>query len=315
MKKPSTSRRLKALIIKNITQFLRHPGGILFSIGFPIIQLLVFHYAFGHDPKDLLIGVVNHDSDNCDLGKKQGSVIYTHNDFGGICDFVDLSCRFLRDINDTTAKKVYYDYLPEVKEDLRKGKLSGIIYFNKNFTQALQRRLEDMRYTEKNDIETGEIKIWLDVSIMTTAILISDRHEGVWERSLVQGVTTSEILFSHFVVELSIVFLQVLLICCISFAYFNLDCKGSLVTVIVMVFLMGVCGLFYGFLWPIEGIPPIIKWLSYCLPTTIPGVSLRAILVKGHSVNNPEVYKGFLVIGGWTIIMILLCLYGLKRKL
>nr|XP_050869463.1 ABC transporter G family member 20-like [Vespula vulgaris]XP_050869464.1 ABC transporter G family member 20-like [Vespula vulgaris]XP_050869465.1 ABC transporter G family member 20-like [Vespula vulgaris] len=408
----STSRKLKALIIKNITQFLRHPGGILFSIGFPIIQLLVFHYAFGHDPKDLLIGVVNHDSDNCDLAKIKGSVIYTHNDFGGICDFVDLSCRFLHDINDTTAKKVYYDYLPDVKEDLRKGKLSGIIYFNKNFTQALQRRLENFRYIE-DDIETGEIKIWLDVAnrqiglflknrlydgyfksmrnimtechlplkimdiplnfenpifgkknddyinfssstfilsltffvttVMTTAILISDRHEGVWERSIVQGVTTSEILFSHFVVELSIVIIQVLLICLISFAYFNLDCKGSLLTVVTMIFLMGLCGLFYGFLvsvycnshlfadyivtgsfypiillggflWPIEGIPPIIKWLSYCLPTTVPGVSLRAILIKGHSVNNPEVYIGFLVIGGWTIIMILLCLYGLKRK-
>lgn len=51
-----------------------------------------------------------------------------------------------------------------MKEDLRKGKLSGIIYFNKNFTQALQRRLENFRYIEEDDIETGEIKIWLDVA-------------------------------------------------------------------------------------------------------------------------------------------------------
>lgn len=51
-----------------------------------------------------------------------------------------------------------------MKEDLRKGKLSGMIYFDKNFTQALQRRLENLRYTEDGDIETGEIKIWLDMS-------------------------------------------------------------------------------------------------------------------------------------------------------
>ncbi|XP_046820334.1 ABC transporter G family member 20-like [Vespa crabro] len=405
-----TSRKLKALIIKNIAQFLRHPGGILFSIGFPIIQLLVFHYSFGHDPKDLLIGVINRESNNCDFGKNQGNIIYTQND---ICDFLDLSCRFLNDINNTTAKKIFYNYLPEMKDDLRKGKLSGMIYFDTNFTHALQRRLMNSRYVEDRDIEMGEIKIWLDMSnrqiglflknklyetyfesmrnimtechlpskitniplsfekpifgkknddyinfsaptfilsltffvatVMTTMILISDRHEGIWERSLVQGVTTSEILFSHFVVELSIVIIQVTLICCISFVYFNLDCKGSLVTVVMMIFFMGVCGLFYGFLvsvfcnshliadyivtgsfypiillsgflWPIEGIPFVIKWLSYCLPTTIPGVSLRAILSKGLSVNNPEVYKGFLVIGGWTFVMILLCLYGLKRK-
>lgn len=80
--------------------------GILFSIGFPIIQLLAFHYSFGHDPKGLLIGVINHESNNCDFGKNRGSVTYVPNDFGNTCDFVDLSCRFLHDINDTTAKKV-----------------------------------------------------------------------------------------------------------------------------------------------------------------------------------------------------------------
>lgn len=407
----SSSRRFKALIIKNVTQFLRHPGGILFAIVLPLIQSIIFYNAYGGEPRDLTVGIVNLEAGNCHLYENRGAVHYYEGNF--TCEFIDLSCRYLRQIDDYSIKKVYYDYLSDAENDVRKGKILGIIHFGKNFSRALQRRLEDMRFVEEENIIMGEIQIWLDMSdrqlslylqkelyqayfdsfknvtaecqipqkfveipirfedpiygsnkeeyrayatppfvltaifflaaSVTSAIIITDKHEGVWDRSLVQGVKTPEILFAHFLVQLVVIIIQIIIIYCIFFVYFRLACNGSIFASLLISFLIGMCGMFYGFLvsmissshtmanytvtgtfypvillcgflWPLEGMPQFLRWISYFLPTTLPGISLRAIMIKGHPVANPEVYKGFLVVVGWTACLILLCLYRLKAK-
>ncbi|XP_043497831.1 ABC transporter G family member 23 [Polistes fuscatus] len=409
----TTSGRFKALIIKNMTQFLRRPSGIVFAAGFPIIQLTLFFYSFGHDPQNLKIGIFNEETGNCNFGQNTGNVVYTPDDYGGTCNVIDFSCQYLHNIKNITSEKIFYDSFSDMENNLRQGKLSGMLHFGKNFTEALQRRFESERYLENEEFEMGEIQVWLDMSnrqigiflknelykryfetvqdvmkecnlskkvanvplnfeepifgileqdftsfssptyiltlcffvatALTTTILISDKHEGIWERSLVQGVKTPEILISHFVVELMLIIVQVLIICTISFLYFGVKSKSSLVTIIGIVFLMGICGMTYGFtvsafvnshifadfvvtgsfyplillsgfLWPIEGMPTAMRWISVFLPTTVPGISLRALMIKGLSISNPEVYIGFLVISVWTIILFCLCLYGLRRK-
>lgn len=37
--------------------------------------------------------------------------------------------------------------------------------------------------------------------IMTSQIIISDRHDGVWDRSIVAGVTALEITLTHFALQ------------------------------------------------------------------------------------------------------------------
>ncbi|KAK2575824.1 hypothetical protein KPH14_007202 [Odynerus spinipes] len=405
----SASCRFKALLIKNLTQFIRHPGGILFAIIFPLIQSLVFYTAFGMDPRGLKISVVNHEAGNCDFNRNRGLVLY--DEMTANYEFVDLSCRFLHGIDDDSIEKVYYDYLPDAEKVVRRGEMSGIIHFGRNFSRALKSRVDDMRYAEDEDIVMGEIQIWLDMSnrqvgfflrqelyksyfnsfkkilkechvspkianipirfeepifgskdeeyttfsaptfimtvifflaaSVTTAVIISDRHEGVWDRSLVQGVKTPEILLAHFLIQFMVVIIQIFLIYCVTFFYFQLKCKGSFFASLIMSCLMGICGMFFGFLisvvssshtmanyavtgsfypvillggflWPVEGMPHVLRWISYFLPTTLPGISMRAIIIKGLTVSTPEVYKGFLTILGWIAALILICLYRLK---
>ncbi|XP_015604185.1 ABC transporter G family member 23 [Cephus cinctus] len=413
--KRNTWKKFKALMIKNILQFARHPGGILFALIFPMIQVCVFFYSIGGDPRGLQIGVVNEEAGNCDFGNNVGQVVYMPNNF--TCDFIDLSCRFIREFNDSIAEKKFYNTQTDANEAVKKGTIVGFMYFGANFSQALQRRrdydwLREEDITEKEVLE-GEIQIWLDMGnrqiglhvkkklfdrffeifqdiistcniakkyadlpikfenpmfgtkdpkystfmapvflltvvffLMTSvssSIIIADRHEGVWDRSLVQGVTTVQILIAHILTQGTVVIIQVAVSLTISIVQFELECKGSMMAVISLLLLMGICGMCYGFfisimcsshtlanyiatgsfypvillcgcIWPVEGMPRLLRWISLSLPTTVPGIALRGLLDKGYTMDEPTVYHGFLVTLGWTLGLLILCVLGLRSK-
>ena len=69
-----------------------------------------------------------------------------------------------------------------------------------------------------------------------------------------------------------------------------------------------------GCIWPVEGMPRVLQWLSFSLPTTIPGIALRGLLDKGYAIDDPQVYSGFLVAFGWTAALIVLCFIRLRLK-
>ncbi|XP_058807804.1 ABC transporter G family member 20-like isoform X2 [Phymastichus coffea] len=177
---------------------------------------------------------------------------------------------------------------------------------------------------------------------VSSSIIIADRAEGVWDRSLVQGVTTSAILFSHIITQFLMIIIQVTVVLVITFAYFQLSCRGNFGMVIVLVLLTGIGGMCYGFLisvlctshtvanfvstgsfypiillcgavWPVEGMPPFLRYVSYFMPTTVPSFALRGLLDKGYSISDPEVYSGFLVTIGWISTFVTLCLLGLRK--
>lgn len=69
-----------------------------------------------------------------------------------------------------------------------------------------------------------------------------------------------------------------------------------------------------GSLWPVEAMPKVLRWISYALPLTVPSISMRAIIEKGFSIEEPEVFIGFLIITTWTLIFIAICIIHLKIK-
>ncbi|XP_057341035.1 ABC transporter G family member 20-like [Microplitis mediator] len=400
-------RRFQALIIKNFLQFIRHPGGILFALIFPMLQVNIFFNAIGRDPQNLSIAVVNYEAGNCHAGKYLGRVDYSEENH---CEFVDISCRFLDGFQRTIAKNKFYGDINTAIDSVRHGETVGALFIGKNFSLALRERLE---YLGAQEINSGDIDVTLDMgnrqiglfiekniyskfeiiysdileecnlprrlmnpplkfekpifgdknqkystfmapgflltltfflaTSVSSSIIIADRHEGVWNRSLVQGVKTSEILISHLLTQITVIIVQVTVTTVIAFVQYSLDCRGSLAVVILLIFLMGICGMCYGFLvsvmctshtianyittgsfypvillcgciWPIEGMPNVLQWISFIMPTTIPGLAIRSIIDKGHDIGNPQVYQGFLVVAGWTIILVLLCFLGMRTK-
>ncbi|XP_039306892.1 ABC transporter G family member 23 isoform X2 [Solenopsis invicta] len=163
----SRLKRFKALIAKNGIQFLRDYTGFIFAVSFPIIKFILFLMSIGGDPKGITFGIINEEAGNCDFGSNTGNV---WND-ESTCRFSNLSCRFLYNFDDFTEKKEYYDNFSEAKRDVQNGKLSGIMYFSQNFSQGLQKRLEESFFAKDSDLYASQIQVFLDMSEMQIGLL------------------------------------------------------------------------------------------------------------------------------------------------
>ncbi|KAL0110790.1 hypothetical protein PUN28_014028 [Cardiocondyla obscurior] len=185
--------------------------------------------------------------------------------------------------------------------------------------------------------------IFLLANAISTPLIITERLEGVWERSIVQGVKTEEILLSHVIIQTVVIVIHTAVTTITFFFIWNLECKGSIFEAIVLIFLNGFDGLMYGFvisimvdnhslanycslggflplillngcIWPLEGMPKALRWLSYVLPTTYSSISLRAIIYQGLSISNSQVYNGYLISIGWILLYFIITILGIRYK-
>ncbi|KRT81367.1 hypothetical protein AMK59_5794, partial [Oryctes borbonicus] len=84
-------------------------------------------------------------------------------------------------------------------------------------------------------------------TIMTSTIIITDRLEGVWDRSIVAGVSSFEILLTHFATQILIIILQVIEIMVLTFVIYRTEYVGSLALITCLLALEGLCGMCFGF--------------------------------------------------------------------
>ncbi|KAK1136980.1 hypothetical protein K0M31_001508 [Melipona bicolor] len=404
--------RCTALLYKNLLQFIRHPGGFLFSIVLPFLQVSLFFNTIGLEPKDLKLYIVNDEAGKCHGQKYLGNVTYYKED--RTCKFTDLSCRFIAGIDEDILEKKFYDNYEQAKNKLNdKRDAVGIMHFKKNFSLGMQDKVENMFRMSEDLISTAAIHVTLHtpnreiayfaieklykmfnndfeniikecglnkkyahlpinfekpiygdedqnygeyvvpVFLLTllfflptsvaSSTIITDRDSGIWNRILVQGVTTTEILLTHLISQFIIIVIQVSVALILSFGHYDMACEGSMFGIIAISILSALCGMVYGFfisiscsshvvanyatlgsfyplvllcgmIWPIEGMPKVIKWFSLSLPITVPGNTLREIMHKGTDFDDPDVYSGFLVISAWILALLSICLFQLKRS-
>lgn len=115
--------------------------------------------------------------------------------------------------------------------------------------------------------------------------------QGLLDRSWVAGVTPFEILFSHVVTQFVVMCGQTALVLIFMILVFEVTCNGDIVGVIILTLLQGMCGMCFGFvisaicelernaiqlalgsfyptlllsgvIWPIEGMPVVLKWVN-----------------------------------------------------
>ena len=66
--------------------------------------------------------------------------------------------------------------------------------------------------------------------------------------------------------------------------------------------------LFSGIIWPTEGMPTALRYISHWMPMTGAVESLRNILSRGWAIEQPDVYIGFLTTGGWIVALVFVSL-------
>lgn len=168
---------------------------------------------------------------------------------------------------------------------------------------------------------------------LTALAFILEKRDGLLERSLVSGVTTSQILLAHASVQVLVMIIQISLVLAFTFFVFEIPSHGPFFWVVLLILLQGCTGMGFGLLvsaicdeentavmmlvgtfytnlilagiiWPLEAMPRWMRWISYAQPQTLPTETLRNILSRGWGISETGVYVGFLVTIAWLIVFL-----------
>lgn len=403
--------RMKSLMTKNIKQFLRNYGGMSFTFIFPILEILAFLMAVGSDPKDIKLAIINDEArmQQCSNYSIEGTAVpYSFSN----CNFTNLACRFIDEIENPMFEFKYYDSLETAFDDIKHGEIVGVLYMASNFSEAYSNRVNNGRQVSDADIDFGEIKVWLDMSnrqigasvkarlfrlfqdfqvsafkdcqynellgrvplrftfefgvededytnymipgvlltvmfflgaTLTSTIIVTDRQEGVWDRSIVAGVTSLEIVVTHFATQFCLVVLQTCELIVLTFVIYDKDFEGDMWLIFLFTLFQGVVGMVFGFwisvvsdnhtaanivctgmfypmivlcglVWPLEAQPDGLRHFSKCLPFTLPIVSLRQVIKKGYGMDEWQVLDGLGITVLWILILSVISVLAIKAS-
>nr|XP_053640391.1 ABC transporter G family member 20-like [Cherax quadricarinatus] len=178
---------------------------------------------------------------------------------------------------------------------------------------------------------------------LTALSFITERKEGLLDRSWVSGVQSSEVMLAHLMTQMFVMLVQIGLILVFMFPVFKLPCQGNMVWVVLISILQGFCGMtfglmtsavsndentaimmalgiFYpllllsGIIWPVQGIPIVLRYVSYILPQTYACEAIRAILYKGWDITHPTVYTGYIITVIWLLIHLIFTLIAIRIR-
>nr|XP_018905608.1 PREDICTED: ABC transporter G family member 20 [Bemisia tabaci]XP_018905609.1 PREDICTED: ABC transporter G family member 20 [Bemisia tabaci] len=177
------SNHMKALVWKNFLWMWRNVSVMLFIIGLPVGQIILFCLAIGKDPTGLHLAVFNQEKmDSC-------GPIATG------CNFELLSCRFL---NHLLSKQQVLDYFPSEAEAIgavQKGHAWAALEFAHNYTDVLKERMDAGRYADEWTVEESNINIWMDqsnqqISLLLKRDLVNAFQEFATELAVSCNITT-----------------------------------------------------------------------------------------------------------------------------
>ncbi|CAF1059337.1 unnamed protein product [Rotaria sp. Silwood1] len=165
---------------------------------------------------------------------------------------------------------------------------------------------------------------------LTGLIFVIEKKEGLLERTWITGVTTIEVMLAHISVKFFIQIIQVILLLTFTHYIFKIEIKGSIFLAAGIIFLQGICGMSYGFLisslcdeemeamqvalgsvfpvlicsgiiWPLEGMPSIMRFISNFTPLTHTVEAMRCIAARSWSLTHFKVWLGFVNASSWSL--------------
>lgn len=88
--------------------------------------------------------------------------------------------------------------------------------------------------------------IFFLATLITSTIFITDRLEGIWDRTLVAGISTTELLIAHILTQSVVMLLQCVEIVILAGVIFDTKNHGDNFTVVLLLLLLGFSGMLYG---------------------------------------------------------------------
>lgn len=78
---------------------------------------------------------------------------------------------------------------------------------------------------------------------VTAMIIVVERLDGIWDRTLCAGVSSQEILLAHIILEAGVILVQTAEVFIFVFYIFKIPCLGSYFDILVLLFLQGFTGM------------------------------------------------------------------------
>ncbi|XKL69122.1 hypothetical protein PGB90_006891 [Kerria lacca] len=179
--------------------------------------------------------------------------------------------------------------------------------------------------------------------VFTVGAILMEKMAGLLERSLVAGVSILEVVISHMVVQFIVLSIQTTLMMLVLFVLYDNPIEGSLLWILLLLFLTGANGMCYGFMvsvmcdtdtaatfmglgsffplamlsgmmWPLEGMHWILRSVGWILPITLSTETFRALSARAWTITHPTVYKGFFSSLGWICFFLSITMLVIKRN-
>ncbi|XP_003390840.2 PREDICTED: ABC transporter G family member 20-like [Amphimedon queenslandica] len=190
------------------------------------------------------------------------------------------------------------------------------------------------------------VSITFGMSIGLTALsFVIERKEGLLDRTWVAGVNVTEMVLAQIFTQCIILFVQsTILIILVRFAFkVYMVHLRSIFLVELLTMLQGLTGMAYGLLisslcqqetsamqimagsvypvllmsgiiWPLEGMPKFLRYISYALPTTYAAEAMRSIMGRGWGLADMFVWRGFTITIAWFLLFGVLATIGLRLR-
>lgn len=149
------AHHMKTLMWKNFLWMWRNVGIMAFIIGLPLVQIILFCYAVGKDPKDLKLAISNNE---LSANMETDCPIITG------CNVTFLSCRYLQYLDDRNLDIKIYGSDSEAKDSVKRGKAWGALTFPSNYSMALMERVEAGRFAEDAILDEATMSVTMDMS-------------------------------------------------------------------------------------------------------------------------------------------------------
>ncbi|XP_065916659.1 ABC transporter G family member 20-like [Dysidea avara] len=188
----------------------------------------------------------------------------------------------------------------------------------------------------------GAMFITLSITL-TASQLITERKEGVIDRTWVAGVSAMEIVFAQIIAFFILLIFQMTPSFFTVHYGFDVPKEGSMVLVFVIFLIEGMVGfafglaisayvnsesfalelaiaLFYpvllsaGLLWPLRSLPDWVRYTSYSFPMAVPTDAVRSILLRGWGLDHLSVWMGLIIPFSWFLVFVVLTGIGLHLK-
>ena len=112
---------------------------------------------------------------------------------------------------------------------------------------------------------------------LTALSFVSEKKEGVMERTIMAGVRIYEILMTQIFVQIFVLFVQIVILLIIIFLIFSIENKGMYYYIIPLILMQGVLGMTYGVPYPNHSYRTIPHFCLYSRTRYIDNSSGRTV--------------------------------------